>query len=111
MTENPQPDSKALQTKDRLEQVETALADATDQLADIKAERKQERFFWVFAIVIISVSISFSMISWGGIVIALLALIMLLCLSHWLEVPFAKAPLERCLSYLMRDKDDSSEIE
>jgi hypothetical protein len=67
-------------------------------------QRKTERFFWIFALIIAAdalVSVVSAKALFG---LVPLQLIILLGLAHWLEVDFVKKPLQQMLDRLSGDK-------
>ena len=93
----PQHDTaSALAPKDRVQAVDVAAAGLELQIEQLRAERKIERFFWLFALVAITTTFIVSFVPWGaGATLVLFALIFLIGAARWLEVPWVARHLER----------------
>jgi len=80
----------------------TTSAVLESQLSEEKAERRVERFFFIFAVSILLDVIFFKFLDsgWAFTVITVLVLIMLVGVANWMEVPWVVRHLELCLSWL-----------
>jgi hypothetical protein len=60
--------------------------------------RREERFFWIFAVVILVDFLALRSLSWiVGILIILMELILLVGLAKWLEIEWIAAPFDRLI--------------
>lgn len=81
--------------------MENAADALAQQIEQLRTERKQERFFFIFAITaLIDVIIANSMSAASLAIFVPLSLIFLACIASWLEVPWAVVHFERWLSSL-----------
>jgi len=61
-------------------------------------KRREERFFWIFAVVILVDFIALRSLSWiVGILIILMELILLVGLAKWLGIEWIAAPFDRLI--------------
>lgn len=83
---------------DELTSVEKAAAALQEQLELQRTERKQERFFWFFAVTALANVIVGSLAPWyAASIFVLFSLTGLVALASWLEVPWIVRHLERWL--------------
>ena len=85
-----------LQSRDSVQPIEKAAAALEEQLGQLRAERKVERFFWILTVSGILNAFLDSFIPWGAAATLLLfSLILLIGAARWLEVPWVVRHLER----------------
>ena len=81
-------------------------AELERQLQYEKDHRKEERFLWLFAVVLLMDIITFPLITWSSIFIALLELIFLMVAAKWLGVDWAVVLIERVFDKYINQRDD-----
>lgn len=76
------------------------------QLQEERANRKTERFFFIFAVTLLADAILIKFLEdWlATLFIIVFSIILILGLAHWLEVPQVIRPLERLLDKVMKEK-------
>ena len=86
------------------------------QIANEEAERRKERFFWIFAITtMINAGVVLVNDSLAVILIFLMSIVFLMGMANWLEVPLVVRNLERLLNAaekkILGKKDNMEESE
>ena len=83
---------------DNLAPIDNAAAALQEQIEHQRTERKQERFFWFFAVTALLNVLFFTLAPWAAAICFLLfSLVGLIGLAKWLEVPWVVTHLERWL--------------
>jgi hypothetical protein len=82
------------------------------QLSDERAQRRVERFFFLFVIAILFDAMLSKYLDsgWAFTVLTVLILILLIGVANWMEVPWIVRHLEACLSW-MSGRKPSDETE
>lgn len=97
-------------SKDGLQPVEKAAAALQEQLERHRTERKQERFFWFFAMTALANVIVGSLAPWlPTVIFFLFSVTGLVALASWLEVPWIVRNLERMLDSAHNMKNGGTE--
>jgi hypothetical protein len=80
------------------------------QLSHEKAQRKTERFFWIFVVVFLVEAYLASNVGWWQFtLVTALAIVFLIGIANWMEVPWIVRHLEACLAIASnRFKSDAS---
>lgn len=89
----------------------TAKAQVETELAEEKAERKRERFFYLTGIIVLVDCILFKFLDANlpNLFIVLVSLAIMIGLANWLEVPWVVRPLEAILAKFSKTKDGEEE--
>ncbi len=101
--------SVIISTTARPTKVDESNAALEQQLQREKDERREERFIWIFVIVMLFDLIAVDRMGYAIILLFLLQLIFLAFVGKWLGVEAVAVPLERLFDRVMRWLPDSSE--
>lgn len=85
-------------------QASDAIAVLEKRIEREQDQRKEERYFWIFAVVLLVAGYVTPNLSWSLIPLTLLAVVFLIALAEWLGVQWVVVPLRTVLAHLMRDK-------
>ena len=92
---------------DSLAAIEKAAAALQEQIEQQRTERKQERFFWFFAVSSLLNVIFFSLAPWlAASCFLLFSLVGLIGLAKWLEVPWVVTHLTKMLNLAHKANGD-----
>lgn len=107
----PSSDKSVLESKDKVEPVESAAAALEYQIEHLRTERKQERFFWLLAVTaLLNVGVASIGVA-NEVVFLLFSLIFLIGAAKWLEVPWIVYHLEKWLYQRLGGKSGDSGTE
>jgi hypothetical protein len=81
-------------------------AELESRLEEEKSQRKKERFFWIFAVVLLADCILFKFLDSAApsIFLSLLSVVMLIGCANWLEVAIVHAYLDRVFARFLPRK-------
>jgi hypothetical protein len=87
----------------------TTSAVLESQLSGERAERRVERFFFLFVIAIMFDAILYKYLDngWAFTVLTVMILILLIGVANWLEVPWVVRHLEACLAWMSGRKPNN----